>query len=131
MGWPITPQGIGDLLVRWTREYGPKLPQLFITENGAAFDDGPNDAGEVLDHRRVDYLRDHIASVERAIERGANIGGYYVWSLLDNFEWALGYEKRFGIVHVDYLTQVRTPKASAKWFSQLISNNAIPGKAGA
>ena len=127
MGWPITPQGIGDLLVRWTREYPDQLPRLFISENGVAFDDGPDESGRVADQRRIDYLNAHIGSVQRAIERGADVGGYYVWSLLDNFEWALGYEKRFGIVHVDYQTQVRTPKDSARWYSQVLQFNSLPG----
>jgi beta-glucosidase len=126
MGWPITPQGIGDLLVRWTREYGSILPPLFITENGCAYPDGPDADGRVRDTRRIEYLNSHIASVERAIERGADVRGYYEWSLLDNYEWAFGYEKRFGMVHVDYQTQKRTPKDSAHWYSQLIRNNALP-----
>jgi len=126
MGWPITPQGIGDLLVRWTREYPAELPQLFISENGCAYDDGPGADGRVRDDRRIDYLSRHIASVERAIERGANVGGYYEWSLLDNYEWALGYEKRFGMVHVDYQTQVRTPKDSAHWYAGVIRRNGLP-----
>ena len=126
MGWPITPQGIGDLLVRWTREYPAELPQLFISENGCAYDDGPGADGRVRDDRRIDYLSRHIASVERAIERGADVGGYYEWSLLDNYEWALGYEKRFGMVHVDYQTQVRTPKDSAHWYAGVIRRNGLP-----
>ena len=126
MGWPITPQGIGDLLVRWTREYPAELPQLFISENGCAYDDGPGADGRVRDDRRIDYLSRHIASVERAIKRGANVGGYYEWSLLDNYEWALGYEKRFGMVHVDYQSQVRTPKDSAHWYAGVIRRNGLP-----
>ena len=126
MGWPITPQGIGDLLVRWTREYPDVLPQLFISENGCAYPDGPDADGIVNDTRRIDYLNSHIASVERAIERGANVGGYYEWSLLDNYEWSYGYEKRFGMVHVDYETQVRTPKQSARWYADVIRQNGLP-----
>lgn len=126
MGWPITPQGIGDLLVRWTREYGADLPKLFIAENGCAYGDQPDESGRVRDSRRIDYMHDHILSVRTAIERGADVGGYYAWSLLDNFEWALGYEKRFGLVHVDYSTQVRTPKDSAYWYRELMASNEIP-----
>ena len=125
MGWPITPQGIGDLLVRWTREYGDVLPQMFITENGCAYDDGPDADGRVRDTRRIDYLRAHIASIGDAIDRGANVGGYFQWSLLDNFEWALGYAKRFGLVHVDYTTQHRTLKDSAHWYADVIRRNGL------
>ena len=125
MGWPITPQGIGDLLVRWTREYGDVLPQMFITENGCAYDDGPDADGRVRDTRRIDYLRAHIASIGDAIDRGANVGGYFQWSLLDNFEWALGYAKRFGLVHVDYATQQRTLKDSAHWYADVIRRNGL------
>ncbi len=125
MGWPITPQGIGDLLVRWTREYADLLPQMFITENGCAYDDGPDADGRVRDTRRIDYLRAHLASVGDAIDRGADVGGYFQWSLLDNFEWALGYAKRFGLVHVDYATQRRTLKDSARWYADVIARNAL------
>lgn len=123
MGWPITPHGIGNLLTRWTREYGPELPPMFITENGAAFDDGPDEAGEVHDTRRVLYLNDHLVEIGKAIDRGANVGGYFEWSLMDNFEWAVGYEKRFGIVYVDYETQERIPKESARFYSRVIESN--------
>ncbi len=125
MGWPITPQGIGDLLMRWTREYPGLVPQMFITENGVAYDDGVSDDGRVHDQRRIDYLRAHISSVGDAIARGANVGGYYEWSLMDNFEWAVGYDKRFGIIHVDYETQKRTLKDSALWYRDVIRNNEI------
>ncbi|MHB0928098.1 MAG: GH1 family beta-glucosidase [Candidatus Nanopelagicales bacterium] len=125
MGWPITPQGIGDLLVRWTREYPGLVPQMFITENGVAYDDGVSDDGQVHDLRRIEYLRSHISSVGDAMQRGANVGGYYEWSLMDNFEWAVGYDKRFGIIHVDYETQKRTLKDSALWYRDVIRNNEI------
>lgn len=123
MGWQITPHGLADLLVRWTREYGERLPQLFITENGCAFDDEPGADGEVHDSRRIQYLNDHIKSVENALDRGANVGGYFQWSLMDNFEWAAGYSMRFGIVHVDYQTQKRTLKDSARFYEQVIATN--------
>lgn len=123
MGWPITPHGLGNLLSRWTREFGADLPQMFITENGAAFGEEPDEFGQVNDERRIDYLREHILEVGKAIARGANVGGYFQWSLMDNFEWAVGYEKRFGIVHVDYSTQKRTPKKSAEFYSEVIRTN--------
>ena len=123
MGWPITPHGIGNLLSRWTREYSGVLPKMFITENGAAFGEEPDSHGEVKDDRRISYLNDHILEVGRAIERGADVGGYFQWSLMDNFEWAVGYAKRFGIVHVDYESQKRTVKNSGKFYSEVIKTN--------
>jgi beta-glucosidase len=123
MGWPLTPNGLEDLLVRWHKEYGTALPDLYITENGAAYDDGPDANGIVKDQRRIDYLQTHLKAVSNAISQGSPVKGYYQWSLMDNFEWALGYEKRFGIVHVDFDTQKRTIKESAKWYSNVIKNN--------
>ena len=120
MGWPITAHGLGDLLIRWTREYGDAIPQMFITENGVAFDDGLSEDGEIHDQRRIDYLNDHLYSVLDAINRGADVGGYFQWSLMDNFEWAMGYEKRFGLIHVDFDSLVRTPKDSAKFYRDTI-----------
>jgi beta-glucosidase len=121
MGWPITPERFTRLLVRLHRDY-PGLP-LVITENGAAFDDAADGSGFVADDDRTSYLAEHIAAVAAAREQGADIRGYFAWSLLDNFEWAYGYAKRFGIVHVDYETQVRTPKQSALWFRDLIARH--------
>ncbi len=123
MGWPLTPNGLEDLLVRWHKEYGSKLPDLYITENGAAYDEGPDANGVVNDQRRIDYLQTHLKAVSNAIAQGSPVKGYYQWSLMDNFEWALGYEKRFGIVYVDFDTQKRTIKESAKWYSNVIKNN--------
>jgi beta-glucosidase len=97
-----------------------------VTENGAAFDDHVDADGRVPDDRRIAYVRDHLAAVGRAIDAGVAVNGYFVWSLMDNFEWAYGYSKRFGIVHVDYDTQVRTPKESAWWYRDVIAANAIP-----
>ncbi|MFM9445073.1 GH1 family beta-glucosidase [Streptomyces acidiscabies] len=117
MPWEIYPEGMTALLTRLSREY-PALP-LYITENGAAFDDShsPVDAtGRIQDTDRTAYLADHLAAIGLARAAGADVRGYFCWSLMDNFEWAYGYEKRFGLVHVDYETQVRTPKASALWF---------------
>ena len=118
MRWPVVPEALTELLLRLKRDYGD-LP-LLITENGAAFQDRLDD-GHVDDPRRVAYLRGHIAAVERARAQGVDVRGYYVWSLLDNFEWEWGYERRFGIVYVDYATQRRIPKRSAFWYRDLIA----------
>jgi beta-glucosidase len=118
MRWPVVPGALTELLLRLKRDYGD-LP-LLITENGAAFQDRLDD-GHVDDPRRVAYLRGHIAAVERARAQGVDVRGYYVWSLLDNFEWEWGYERRFGIVYVDYATQRRIPKRSAFWYRDLIA----------
>jgi beta-glucosidase len=123
MGWPITPYGLGDLLVRWTREYGEVLPPMFVTENGVAYDNGLSADGLVHDDKRIAYLNDHLLSIESAIARGADVRGYFQWSLMDNFEWAEGFNKRFGIVHVDYSTQVRTVKDSGNWYAKVIETN--------
>jgi beta-glucosidase len=119
MGWSIDATGLTELLLR-LRDDHPDVP-LMITENGAAFDDRLDADGRVHDQRRIDYLRDHIAAVGKAMEAGADVRGYFVWSLLDNYEWAYGYSKRFGIVHVDYATQTRTWKDSAHWYRDQIT----------
>jgi beta-glucosidase len=125
-GWEMFPQGLTDILL-WTHERY-KLP-IYVTENGAAFYDPPTPLnGRVDDPLRVEYLRLHFGAILRAIEGGADIRGYYAWSLLDNFEWALGYAKRFGIVHVDYATLERTPKASARYYSEVIRNNGVTAR---
>ncbi|OLT25926.1 beta-glucosidase [Actinomadura sp. CNU-125] len=121
MGWPIDATGMDELLLRLHREY-PGVP-LMVTENGAAFDDEVAADGGVRDARRVAYLRDHIAAVGRAIGAGADVRGYFAWSLLDNFEWAYGYSKRFGIIRVDYPTGERTWKDSAFWYRDTIAAN--------
>lgn len=123
MGWPLTPEGLEDLLVRWHKEHGDKLPDLYITENGAAYDEGPSADGAVHDQRRIDYLSTHLKAVSNAIAQGSPVKGYYQWSLMDNFEWALGYDKRFGIVHVDFDTQKRIIKDSGYWYRDQIKNN--------
>lgn len=123
MGWPLSPDGLERLLVRWHKEHGDNLPPLYITENGAAYDDGPDSDGRIRDNRRIDYLRTHLAAVSRAISQGSPVKGYYQWSLMDNFEWALGYAKRFGIVYVDFKTQKRIIKDSGYWYRDTINNN--------
>ncbi len=116
--WEVFPQGLTDILV-WVRDRYGKLP-LYITENGAAFYDPPTADSSVDDPLRVDYLRQHLRAAREAIRKGVDLRGYCVWSLLDNFEWALGYSKRFGIIHVDFETQKRTLKASAKFYKEVI-----------
>ena len=122
MGWPITPDGIYNLLMRIQRDY-PNVGEIAITENGAAFDDGPDANGVVNDARRVEYFKSHIYNVLRAVSEGSALRSYYAWSLLDNFEWAEGYDKRFGLVHVDFETLKRTPKESAKTYAAIIATN--------
>ena len=122
MGWRVAPDALTELLVRLKRDYR-EVP-LLITENGASFDDPPmNGHAVVEDPQRVEYLRGHIAAVERAVAAGVDVRGYYVWSLLDNFEWEHGYSSRFGIVGVDFESQRRTPKRSALWYRDLISEH--------
>ena len=123
MGWPLTPHGLENLLVRWHKEHGDKLPPMYITENGVAYDEGPNASGRVADQRRIDYLQTHLKAVSNAIAQGSPVKGYYQWSLMDNFEWALGYDKRFGIVHVDFETQKRIIKDSGFWYRDQIKKN--------
>jgi beta-glucosidase len=123
MNWRIEPGSLTELLLRVHRDH-PDLP-LMITENGAAFDDVIAGDGGVHDTDRIDYLRGHLRAVHDAIEAGVNLRGYFVWSLLDNFEWAWGYEKRFGIVHVDYPTGTRLPKDSAYWYRDVITTNGV------
>jgi beta-glucosidase len=126
MGWRIHPESFYDLLMRLSRDY-PTLPML-VTENGAAFPDAVGPDGRVHDEARIDYLRGHLTAMHRAISDGADVRGYYLWSFMDNFEWALGYSKRFGIVHVDYATQSRTPKDSAAWYTGVVEANALPAE---
>lgn len=122
MGWEVHPQGLQDLLIGFKAEY-PALPPIYITENGMASDDQVVD-GEVDDTQRISFLNRHIAAVAGAIEAGVDVRGYFVWSLMDNYEWSYGYERRFGIVHVDYATQQRTRKQSAKAFSAFLEARA-------
>jgi len=123
MGWEVYPDGIRELLVRLHREYdfGP----LYITENGAAYSTGPDESGRVPDERRLAYFDAHLKACHQAMEEGAPLKGYFAWSLLDNFEWAFGYEKRFGLVHVDYETQLRRPKDSALWYRDVIARGGV------
>jgi beta-glucosidase len=120
MNWEVNPDGLRKLLVRLGAEY-PTLPPLYITENGAAYDDIVEPDGAVHDAERTGFILDHIAAVGAAIDQGADVRGYFVWSLLDNFEWSWGYGKRFGIVRVDYGTLARTIKDSGLAYARLIA----------
>jgi beta-glucosidase len=124
LGWEIVPDDLTALLLRLHRDH-PGVP-LLITENGAIYGDGPGADGAVHDDRRVRFLHAHLAAVHRAIEGGAPVEGYYHWSLVDNFEWAMGYWPRFGLVHVDRATQRRTVKDSGHWYARAARANAIP-----
>ncbi|HEX4931746.1 MAG TPA: family 1 glycosylhydrolase, partial [Gemmatimonadaceae bacterium] len=123
MGWEVYPDGLHDLLVRVHRDYAPRA--ILITENGAAYAMGPDASGQVPDEPRRAYLEGHLAACHRAIAAGVPLTGYFVWSLLDNFEWAFGYTKRFGVVWVDFATQRRIPKASALWYRDVARANAL------
>jgi beta-glucosidase len=112
-GWPVVPDGLHDLLTGLRDTYGPALPPIHITENGCSAPD------ELDDQFRIDYLDGHLRAVQRAIADGVDVRGYFVWSLLDNFEWAEGYSQRFGLVRVDFATQERTPRASYEWLRKI------------
>jgi beta-glucosidase len=124
MGWLVDPDGLYELLLDLSKQ-APGLP-LYITENGRAAEDYVNPHGEVNDVERVRYLHTHLEAAARAVRDGASLAGYFVWSLLDNFEWGWGYQKRFGIVFVDFGTQRRIPKASARFYSGVVRANAVP-----
>jgi beta-glucosidase len=119
MGWEVSPQGLHDVLVRLRDDYAPAA--IYVTENGAAFGDVLAHNGSVSDPDRVAYLAAHIDAARRALEAGVPLAGYFVWSLLDNFEWSFGYSKRFGLVYVDYPTLARIPKASFYWYRDFLS----------
>ncbi|MFJ9627969.1 GH1 family beta-glucosidase [Streptomyces sp. NPDC101175] len=112
-GWPVVPEGLTELLNTFHGRYGDRLPPVVITENGCSYDG-------LDDQDRISYLDGHVRALHRALAAGVDVRGYFVWSLLDNFEWAEGYERRFGLVHVDYETLARTPKASYGWFQGLL-----------
>ena len=123
MGWPVEPDGLAEMLVRIKDQYAD-IP-FYVTENGRAVHDYVNPEGKVNDEERVSYLDSHFRAAHAAMERGVDLRGYMVWSLVDNFEWAEGYSKRFGIVFVDYPTQQRIPKASARWYKEVIERNGL------
>jgi beta-glucosidase len=121
MGWEVHPDSLFELLLRLKVDYGD--PTIYITENGAAFKDQRVEKGQVQDDDRIEYLDGHLRAARRAIERGVKLQGYFLWTLLDNFEWGFGTSRRFGITHVDFATQVRTWKKSAGWYQHVIATN--------
>lgn len=123
MDWEVYPRGIYNMLVRLHREYA--IPQIYVVENGAAFADTVKADGSIDDPRRINYLREHLLQVHQAITEGVPLAGYSAWSLIDNFEWSLGYSMRFGLIYVDYPTQQRTIKASGYWYRDVIATNSI------
>ena len=112
-GWPVVPSGLPELLTAFRERYGDRLPPVVITENGCSY---PG----IDDQDRISYLDGHVRALHEALEAGVDVRGYFVWSLLDNFEWAEGYQRRFGLVHVDFETQTRTPKSSYGWYRELL-----------
>ena len=127
MDWEVQPEGLTRLLVRLKEEYG--VPPVYITENGAAYDDVVLPDGTVDDRERLAFIDAHLRATYDAIAQGVDVRGYFAWSLMDNYEWAYGYRQRFGLVHVDYATQVRTPKASARWYAEVASRGSLPERA--
>ena len=122
-GWPIVPEGLGEILRTFRARFGDALPPIYITESGCSFHDAPDAAGVVEDEARIDYHDAHLRALRSAMDDGVDVRGYFVWSLLDNFEWAAGYKERFGLVHVDFDTQKRTPKTSFEWYRALIAGH--------
>jgi beta-glucosidase len=122
IGWQVDPAAFRDTLLDVHRRY--RLP-IYVTENGAGANEKPNEQGEVPDHERIAYLKAYTFALREAVAAGANVRGYFVWSLLDNFEWGAGYANRFGLVYVDYPTQRRIPKESAHWYARLIHAEAM------
>ncbi|MEW2284610.1 GH1 family beta-glucosidase [Streptomyces sp. NPDC047841] len=118
-GWPVVPEGLTELLTGFRERYGDRLPPVVITENGCSYEG-------VDDQDRIAYLDAHVRALHRAIEAGVDVRGYFVWSLMDNFEWAEGYARRFGLVHVDFASLERTPKASYHWFRELLRAQHLP-----
>ncbi len=127
-GWPVVPDALREWLIVLRARYRAALPPIMITESGCSYGMGPDENGVVDDQPRIDYLEGHLNAVAAAVRRGVDVRGYYTWSLLDNFEWAEGYTQRFGLVHVDFETQRRTPKRSFDWYAALVA--AQPKHAG-
>jgi beta-glucosidase len=123
MDWEICAPAFRRVLNRINTDYD--LPPIYITENGAAFRDVVSPDGRIHDERRIDYLRQHIRQIRLAMQDGVDMRGYFVWSLMDNFEWSQGYTKRFGVVRVDYETLERTIKDSGTWYAHLIATNQL------
>ncbi len=127
MNWECYPAGLFEILTRVSQEYSPR--EIIISENGASFSDAADGSGAIHDERRIAYLSGHFQAMAQAIQAGVPLTGYYLWSLMDNFEWALGYTQHFGIIHVDFASQKRTPKASAAWYRRVIEQNGVATQA--
>jgi len=127
MGWEIYPKGLFEVLSWLYYEY--KVNRIYVTENGCSFSDRPDESGRVHDQRRISYLNDHLTAAGQAIDCGIPLEGYFAWSLIDNFEWGLGFSQRFGLVWVDFDTQQRILKDSAFWYQRVIAENGLPGVA--
>jgi beta-glucosidase len=127
MGWEVYPEGLHELLRRVGREYDPRA--IYLTENGIALAEAPDAEGRIADERRIGFLRAHLLAAHRAMTEGVPLRGYFVWSLLDNFEWAHGYTKRFGLYRVDFETQQRIPKDSGFWYREVVAAGAVDGSA--
>ena len=125
MGWTVEPDALRELLVRLRREY-EDLPPIYITENGAAYDDYVDPEGGIDDDERIAFLHAHLTALHEAVAAGVDVRGYFCWSLMDNFEWAEGYSRRFGLYFVDYGSQRRIPKASAQWYADVVKRNTVP-----
>ena len=125
--WPIVPEGLAQIVRTFRERYAGKLPPLYVTESGCSFHDADPVDGRVADPRRVAYHDAHLRALAAEIGAGADVRGYFAWSATDNFEWAAGYAERFGLVHVDYATQVRTPKDSYHWYRDLIAHTRANG----
>ena len=119
-GWPVLPDAFREILVTLRDRYGDALPPVYVTENGCSYGDGPGEDGRVHDDRRIEFLDAYLRALRQAQDEGVDVRGYFQWSLLDNFEWAEGYSQRFGLVHVDFATQRRTPKDSFAWYRDVI-----------
>ena len=124
MGWEVQPEGLTRILARVARDYAPQIA-LYVTENGVAYDDVADADGQVHDTERADFVRAHLNAVLDAVEAGVDVHGYFYWSLMDNYEWAWGYAKRFGVVRVDYDTQQRTIKQSGREYARIIAARAL------
>lgn len=123
MGWGINPAGFTKILRNFQENYGN--PKMYITENGCAIKDIPNGDGYVCDRQRIMFIQEHLVAIHDAIQGGANVNGYYVWTLMDNFEWAHGFFPRFGLVRTDPQTGKRIPKESAFWYGEAIAKNGV------
>jgi beta-glucosidase len=123
MGWEVHPQSLRNLLNKIHKDY--RLPPVYVTENGCALPDQLTESGHVHDIKRIRFIHDHLVELRRAMRDGVSVRGYFVWSLMDNFEWAFGTSKRFGLIYVDFATQKRMIKDSGYWYSRVVQRNEV------